>query len=684
VFFSNQAILNVNHFSNKISLSDFCTHLGPRVAGEGTRVDSESTATPTIQPIPTIPPRRLTICLGAEPETLYIYGGVSLAQSHILGAIYDGPIDVVGYQNHPVILEKLPNLADGDAVLEPVSVQAGDLVVNDTGQVVQLDLGEVVRPYGCSSSECAVAWGGGQLELAQLSATFTIKQDLKWSDSVPLTAADSVFSYQIASQCQGDFGPCGGLGLATRSGWETLPRTASYDALDESSVRWTGVPGFLDPAYQTNFFIPLPEHQLSQYAPQDLFTAPEAARQPLGWGPYVISSWMPGESISLRANPLYFRAQEAELKFDELLFRFIGGEASNNLDTLMSGGCDFLDQGASQALINGGIEELIQLEDERRLLAHIAAGPIWEHADFGIVPLSYDDGYQPGIDRPDFFRDVSLRQAFSLCMDRQKIVDEVLYGQSSVPISYLPEEHPLFNGNVNRYEYDPAAGAQLLQGAGWVDHDGDHQTPRQALGIQGVVDGTPLVVTYITSTAEQRQVSSQILADSLAECGAQLELVYGPGSEVYAPGPEGPVFGRRFDLAQFAWSTGNQPACDLWISGQVPGDPNLEDENGSALFPYGWGGANAAGFRENSYDFACDQALTTLPGQPGYIENHQAAQTIFSEQLPVIPLYQHLKLVVTRPDMCGFSLDASAFSELWNIENFNYGEGCPAGFNHFR
>ncbi len=648
-----------------------------RVAGERTQPDPQATSTATILPTPTTPPRRLTICLGEEPETLYIYGGVSLAQSHILEAIYDGPIDMVGYQNHPVILEKLPNLADGDAVIEPVSVQAGDLVVNDAGQLVQLNLGEVVRPFGCSSSACAVAWDGGPLELAQLSAIFTLKQDLKWSDSKPLTAADSAFSYQIASQCQADFGHCGGLGLVTRNGWETLPRTASYDALDERSVRWTGVPGFLDPAYQTNFFIPLPEHQLSQYDPQDLLTAHETTRQPLGWGPYVISSWMPGEHLSLRANPLYFRAQEAELKFDELLFRFIGRETGNNLETLISGGCDFLDQGASQAFMNGGIEDLIQLEGQGRLLAHFAAGPIWEHADFGIQPQSYDDGYQPGIDRPDFFRDVSVRQAFSLCMDRQKIVDEVLFAQSSVPISYLPEEHPLFNANLSRYEYDPAAGSQLLQGAGWVDHDGDPRTPRQALGVQGVVDGTPLVVTYTTSTAQQRQAASQILVDSLAECGVQLELLYGPGGDVYAPGPEGPVFGRRFDLAQFAWSTGNQPACDLWISRQIPGDPNLEDENGSALFPYGWGGANAAGFRESAYDLACDQALETLPGQPGYIENHQAVQTIFSEQLPVIPLYQHLKLAVTRPDMCGFSLDASAFSELWNIENYDYGEGCP-------
>jgi peptide/nickel transport system substrate-binding protein len=618
----------------------------------------------------------LTICIAEEPETLYIYGGNSLAQRHILEAIYDGPVDMVGYQNQAVILDKLPNLADGDAALEAVSVQAGDWVINDAGQLVQLEPGEVVRPFGCSNSGCAVAWDGGPLEIAQLSATFTLKAGIKWSDSTPLTAADSEFSYQIAKDCQAEFGACGGLGVVTRSGWETVPRTASYTALDERSVLWTGVPGFLDPAYQANFFIPLPEHILSQYAHQDLFAAQEAARQPLGWGPYVINSWIPGDFISLRKNPNYFRAQEAEVNFDELLFRFIGGDADQNLDLLTSGGCDLLDQGVGGVILNSGLEGPNQLQEEGRLQAHFAAGPVWEHADFGIQPLSYDDGYIPGVDRPDFFRDVRVRQAFALCMDRGRIVDQLLDGRSSVPASFLPQEHPLYNEDSTHYEYDPAAGAQLLQDAGWIDHDSDPQTPRQAGGIQGIIDGTSLQVTYTTSTAAQRQAASQILADSLAECGVQVILEQGPANEVYAPGPEGLVFGRRFDIAQFAWAASNLPACNLWTSEQIPGDPTVEDDEGIKIFPFGWGGVNATGFRDNEYDSACALAMGTLPGQPGYVENHHSVQSIFGEMLPVIPLYQHLKLALSRPDMCVFSLDASASSEFWDIENYDYGEAC--------
>ena len=108
-----------------------------------------SQATPVSEATPTPIPRILTICLGAEPDTLYFYGGGSMAQSHILEAIYDGPIDTRGFDYQPVILEKLPSLADGDATFEPVAVQTGEQVVDNRGQQVPLEPGVVVRPFGC-------------------------------------------------------------------------------------------------------------------------------------------------------------------------------------------------------------------------------------------------------------------------------------------------------------------------------------------------------------------------------------------------------------------------------------------------------------------------------------------------------------------------------------------------------
>jgi peptide/nickel transport system substrate-binding protein len=454
-----------------------------------------------------------------------------------------------------------------------------------------------------------------------------------------------------------------------------LPRTASYIEIDDQTVQWTGVPGYLDSGYQANFFIPLPKHQLGQYELQELFGLPAAARQPLGWGPYALQSWVTGESISLRANPNYAGDLEGELRYDELLFRFIESQPEG-VNLVPGGACDLIDSGASRTLLTASYQEVSELEQAGQLATYYAAGPVWEHADFGIQPISYDDGYLPGVDRPDFFSDARVRQAFALCMNREKVVTDLLDGLSSVPGSYLPPEHPLYLQEAAPYAYDPTAGGALLQEAGWIDHDLDPQTPRQAIGIQGIVDGTPLVVNYTTSAAEQRQASSSLLVESLAACGIQVDLNIGPAEVVYTPGPEGPVFGRRFDLAQFAWSASYEQACLLWTSRQIPGDPNLEDENGEAIFPYGWGGVNAGGFQDSGYDRACEAALGTLPGQEGYVENHHAVQAAFNNLLPVIPLFQQVNLVLSRSDMCGFDFDPSSFSEFWNIENFDHGPGC--------
>lgn len=633
-------------------------------------------ATPVSEATPTPIPRILTICLGAEPDTLYFYGGGSMAQSHILEAIYDGPIDTRGFDYQPVILEKLPSLADGDAALEPVAVQTGDRVVDDHGQLLPLQPGVVVRPFGCTSPKCAVTWDGSALEMAQLSATFTLREGIKWSDGEPLTADDSVFSYQIARNCQWDFGACGGYGLVNEHSWDTVERTASYTALDERTVRWVGVPGFLDPQYQVNFFIPLPEHVLGRLSPEELFEAQEAARQPLGWGPYQIDRWVPGDHIRLLKNPNYFRAEEGLPRFDQVIFRFVGQEAEKNLYDLMNGACDVLDQEASLAWQDEQAESLLEYASAGQLDAHFVTGTGWEHVDFGIRPVSYDDGYQLGVDRPDFFGDPRTRQAIALCMDRQRVVETVLHGLSAVPDSYLPAEHPLFNPQVPKYSFDPSAGAALLAEVGWIDDDGSPETPRLARGVPGVLDGTPLKFTYATTSSVQRQAATEILAESLAQCGIGVELQFAEASVLFAPGPEGSLFGREFDLAQFAWRTGVQPPCDLWTTDQIPGDPNVLDENGVPLFPMGWGGQNETGYSNPAYDQACRSAQESLPGQAGYVESHLKAQEIFASELPVIPLYMRLKLAVTRPDMCGFILDPTAISEMWNIEAFDFGEDC--------
>jgi peptide/nickel transport system substrate-binding protein len=226
----------------------------------------------------------------------------------------------------------------------------------------------------------------------------------------------------------------------------------------------------------------------------------------------------------------------------------------------------------------------------------------------------------------------------------------------------------LYNPDVRQYPYDPQAAAAALTAMGWVDHDNNPQTPRIAQSVAGILDGTPLQIPYLTIAEPTRQQSAEMLKSSLAGCGVQVDIQYLPAEQLFAPSPDGPVFGRQFTAAQFGWESSVEPACYLYTSAEIPGP--------YPQFPKGWGGANASGYSNVEFDLACKQALNSLPDQAEHAQAHQRAQALFAEDLPSIALYLIPNRIAMRADMCGVTPDASAGTAMWNLEAFDYGESC--------
>jgi peptide/nickel transport system substrate-binding protein len=614
----------------------------PTPEASPTATSQAAQKTPTLEPPQA---RLLTICLGEEPTSLFLYGDNSAAAKSVLQAVYDGPYDLVGFEIQPVIFDQMPSLENGGAKLEPVQVKAGDVIVDNYGNLVKLAKGTLVRPSGCKTTDCAKAYSGSDpISLDQLTVAFKLKPGLKWSDGSALTADDSVYSFQVARQLYPVYRP------------DLINATQSYLAKDALTVEWKGIPGYESGEYSTNFFSPLPRHAWGSIPPDQLASTDISSRSPIGWGPYIVQDWVAGDHITLIKNPFYFRANEGLPHFDQLVYRFVSG-GNEAVDALLAGECDLIDRTVP---LDAQASMLSELQKEGKINLLIQKETAWEQITFGITP------FDPK--RPSLFASKQVRQAVAQCIDRPKIAAQVLGDQSLVIDSDVPPDHPLYNPDIVQYRFDPQKAADLLAAAGWLDEDNNPATPRISSGVAGIPDGTPFEFTYLASNDTQEQKTAQLVAASLAQCGLKADISTKTWDELLAAGPDGPIFGRNFDMAQFAWTTSLTPACDLYLSNEVPG-PYPE-------FPKGWGGANGGGYSNAQFDAACTMALTSLSGTDTHKKAVQEAQAIFSEDLPALPLYSREQFIASRPDLCGLSLDSPVSNGFWNLESLDYGTTC--------
>ncbi len=607
-----------------------------------TKPASVKTATPSPKHL-----RELTVCLAQEPNTLYLNDNPNAAARNILEAIYDGPLDIRNYAYHPVILEKIPSFSNGDAQIIPVSVTEGDWVVNAAGEKVELVEGMRVYPAGCREKSCIATFKkDSTFQMDQMVVTFTFLSDLRWADGAPLTADDSIYAFDLA------------LASKNPASEYLLERTESYETVDVSSTAWRGLPGYIDNSFAENFWLPMPYHIWREYEPEELVKAEISARYPIGWGAYAIDEWIPEESITLVKNPLYFRADEGLPKLDIIRFRFTP-DPNAAIVSLLNGECDLL---APDIPLDGQTELLQELEKNGKIKFYAAETNSLENLYLGITRAARADGTASENNRLSLLNNPQTRQALAYCLDRQKAVDTVLHGLATVPDSYITNSHPLYTSDLNLYSFSVSTGADLLEKIGWRDLDNDPATPRTAYNIPNIPAGTPLELDYITTTSIQRRETSEIFAASLKECGIGVNLHYLPPNEFYAPGPEGILFGRTFDIAQLAVGSKSLiPRCDWFETSAIPDAQN------------DWNGENLSGYSSKTYDTACQNAAVTFPSDHSFEEKYQKTLALFAEDLPAIPLYPHIRIAASRPDLCGFSIDPSSENFLSQIEELDYG-----------
>jgi peptide/nickel transport system substrate-binding protein len=560
-------------------------------------------------------PKTLVVCMSQEPDTLYFNGSNMFVTTLTLeGAFRDGQGDTIvggfddrGYDYQPVLFDKLPSVKDGDAKMTKVKVKVGDAIEKD-GVVVKADK---------------------EMELDQITATFKLKPNIKWSDGTALKASDSVFGFKV--------------GLDKDSGVVNryrVDRTASYVASDDRTVTWTGIPGFVYPLYNTMFYTPLPEHVLKDVAPKDIKASP-FGRKPLSYGPFRVTNWISGDRIEMEKNPNYFRASEGLPKIDKLIYRFIPD--TNQLTAqLIAGQCDI---GTQDALNTDAIPFFDQAEKSGLLKPYYIPGSTWEHIDFMTQPSKAP---KP---RPNFFTDIKVRQAVAYGTNRKDMNDKILFGKSSIMDATVPKTHwayPADDSQLVKYAYDPEKAKKLLDDAGWK------------AGADGVraKDGQRFSVTISTTAGNKpREAIMQIFQANMKAIGIEVKLDFPPSTVLFGRGKDSDYMSGNFDLMLYAWVAGVEPTLLVYTCDQLPTKDNAFSGQNNTFwcnkdFDKDYSQFNGNLLREDRVKFTAD------------------AYKIFTNELPALPLYQRINVIATNPRVLNFKPDASA-DELWNLEELD-------------
>ena len=288
-----------------------------------------------------------------------------------------------------------------------------------------------------------------------LTWTFHMRPEV-WSDGQPLTASDFVFAYRHMLD------PRTGStysyllyvlknGAAVNAG-KAPPEALGAKALDAETLQLTleHPAPYLPQLLKHQSFFPIPEHAVRRWGEKWA-----TAGRLVGNGPFLLKTWRLGDYIRIEKNPLYRDA--ASVCFDRVDFYPITDAVAGERRALRG-----------ELDINGGIQpsRVARLRANRTWARYVH---VHSYLSTGYVIFNTHD--VPAL------RDVRVRQAISMSIDRRFITDKIFQGVGQVPTTafvplgiagYVPlSERPRSYWADWSYARRQAQARRLLAAAGY-------------------------------------------------------------------------------------------------------------------------------------------------------------------------------------------------------------------------
>ena len=276
------------------------------------------------------------------------------------------------------------------------------------------------------------------------SLRYHMRSDVQWSDGRPVTARDVAFTYGILGEPE--------LASAQQNYVEALD---SVVADNDSTVTFHYARRYPEMLFHSASLAPVPEHvfknvPLGQYRSHPSVTDPVGGKLLVN-GPFMISRWDKGSTITLVRNPRFKPAPY----LDQIVIRIIPETVTRQVE-LQTGNVDFVNKLNFEAIPSIRQQNPnIRLErEERRFYEYIAYNPAAHPA----------------------FADRDIRRALGMALDIKGMLNALQMGEYAEPAGgpYAPifkkYYDPVQQAPVG---YDPERAKQILESKGWRDTNGD-------------------------------------------------------------------------------------------------------------------------------------------------------------------------------------------------------------------
>ncbi len=312
--------------------------------------------------------------------------------------------------------------------------------------------------------------------------TFHLRDDIYWHDGVKTTAYDLAFAYEKARD------PA--TGFPNTAYWTHYGRGEAVDSFT-FAVALTPHAEFLDP---WRSFPAVPLHILKDVPSAQIRQHPFSTREPVGNGPFRFVNRIDGQSWTFEANPDFPDELGGRPYLDRLVYRSIS-EPTTLLTELLTGRIDFYTAPSNEQA------QYIQNDPNVRLVNYM---------DRSFVVIGWNQRREP-------FGDQRVRRALTHAINRERVVDAVLYGYGTLANSTVPPFFWQYDPEAGAdLTYDPARAVQLLAEAGYT---------RGVDGTMRNASGQPLRFTLNTNQGNQvRADIATIVQADLRQIGVDMQI----------------------------------------------------------------------------------------------------------------------------------------------------------------